>query len=390
MGIKILTQGLSFFYEIKGDLSLMNLVRKPFLFVLLILGISVLLGWLIWVFSSIFVYLVISIILSTILRPLTNYLSNQQFFNIRMPRVLAVFISFFSLILLLSAFVTLFLPLISDQIDIFSNIDLERVITRIEAPLEALETFLLKYQLGEFEKGDMANNIMEGVKNIFKEVEVASIVENIISLTGNVFVGLMAVTFITFFLLYEKGILRKHIINLIPNEYFEVSIAGLYKIEKLLSNYLIGLLLQMTAIFSIAFTGLSIFGINYAASIALFAAVINLIPYLGPILGAAFGILVGLSTSGGQIFVGNQFIFMVIEIASVFAIVQLTDNVVLQPLIFSKSVKAHPLEIFIIIFAGATLAGIVGMIAAIPVYTIIRVFVMEIYRGYRSYYIFKI
>lgn len=307
-----------------------------------------------------------------------------------MPRVLAVFISFFSLILLMSAFVTLFLPLISDQIEIFANIDLEKVMYRINAPLEALETFILKYQLGDFEKGFLAQNILAGIKNIIKEVELASIVENIISLTGNVFVGLMAITFITFFLLYEKGILRKHIINLIPNEYFEVSIAGLYKIEKLLSNYLIGLFLQMTAIFSIAFTGLSIFGINYAASIALFAAVINLIPYLGPILGATFGILVGLSTSGPQIFEGNQFIIMIIEIASVFGIVQLTDNVILQPLIFSKSVKAHPLEIFIIIFAGATLAGIVGMIAAIPVYTIIRVFIMEVYRGYKSYYIFKI
>lgn len=365
----------------------MNLFRKPLIFVLLAAIVFILLSWF---FSSIFVYLVISIILSTILRPLTNYLANQQLFNLRMPRVLAVFISFFSLILLIAIFITLFLPLISDQIRIFANIELEQVIAKIETPLEALESFILKYQLGDFEKGFLALNIKEGFNNLIQEIEIASIIENVISLTGNVFIGLMAVTFITFFLLYEKGILRKHLINLIPNEYFEVSIAGLYKIEKLLSNYLLGLLLQMTAIFSIAFTGLSIFGINYAASIALFAAVINLIPYLGPILGAVFGILVGLSTGGVQIFQSNQFLIMTIEIASVFAIVQITDNIVLQPLIFSKSVKAHPLEIFIIIFAGATLAGIVGMIAAIPVYTIIRVFVMEIYRGYKSYYIFKI
>ena len=365
----------------------MNIFRKPILFIVLTVGALIFLAWF---FSSIFSYLVISIILSTILRPLTNYLSNQQFFNMRMPRVIAVFISFFSLILLLSLFVTLFLPLISDQIDIFSSIDLEQVIRRIETPINSIEAFIIKYQLGDYEKGFLATSILEGIKNIIKDVDITSIVENIIALTGNVFVGLMAITFITFFLLYEKGILRKHIINLIPNDYFEVSIAGLYKVEKLLSNYLIGLLFQMTAIFSIAFTGLSIFGINYAASIALFAAVINLIPYLGPILGAIFGILVGLSTSGAQIFIGNQFLILTLEIASVFAMVQLTDNVILQPLIFSKSVKAHPLEIFIIIFAGATLAGIVGMIAAIPVYTIIRVFAMEVYRGYRSYYIFKI
>ncbi|MCK5210597.1 MAG: AI-2E family transporter [Cyclobacteriaceae bacterium] len=365
----------------------MNRFIKSIIVVILVLAVLI---FFIWIFSSIFIYLVISIILSTILRPLTNYLSIQQFFNLRMPRVLAVFISFLTLILLLSAFVTLFLPLISDQIQIFSSIDLEQVIAKIEIPLEALESFILKYQMGDYEKGFLALNVKEGIKNLVKEVEVASIVENVISVTGNVFVGLMAITFITFFLLYEKGILRKHLINLIPNEYFEVSIAGLYKIERLLSNYLLGLLLQMTAIFSIAFTGLSIFGINYAASIALFAAVINLVPYLGPILGATFGILVGLSTTGVQIFEGNQFIIMTIEIASVFAIVQLTDNVILQPLIFSKSVKAHPLEIFIIIFAGATLAGVVGMIAAIPVYTIIRVFVMEIYSGYKSYHIFKV
>lgn len=365
----------------------MNLFKRPIIFVILAFIVFIFFSWF---FSSIFFYLVISIILSTILRPLTNYLSNQQFFNVRMPRVVAVFISFVTLIFLLSAFVTLFLPLISDQIQIFTSIDLEQVIGKIQPSLESLESFILKYQVGDYQKGFLSSSVKDGIKNLITGVEVTSIVENLISLTGNVFVGMMAITFITFFLLYEKGILRKHLINLIPNEYFEVSIAGLYKIEKLLSNYLLGLLLQMTSIFSIAFVGLSIFGINYAASIALFAAVINLVPYLGPIFGATFGIMVGLSTSGGQIFEGNQFIIMAVEIASVFGAVQLIDNVLLQPLIFSKSIKAHPLEIFIIIFAGATLAGVVGMIAAIPVYTIIRVFVMEIYRGYKSYYIFKV
>jgi predicted PurR-regulated permease PerM len=328
-------------------------------------------------------------ILSTILRPLTNYLSNQQFFNMRMPRAVAVFVSFFTLIMLLSLFVTIFLPLISNQIQVFSSLDLDEVTQKIETPLKDVEAFILKYQLGDYEEGFLTANLKSGLTNFVSEIKFSSVLENAISLTGNIFIGLMAITFITFFLLYEKGIVRKQLINLIPNEYFEVSIAGLYKTEKLLSNYLLGLLFQMTAIFLIAFLGLSFFGINYAASIAIFAAIINLIPYMGPILGAVFGIVIGLSSSGADIFEGNQYIFMMIEIGSVFAVVQLTDNVILQPLIFSKSVKAHPLEIFIIIFAGATLAGIAGMIAAIPVYTIIRVFVMEVYRGYKSYHIFK-
>jgi predicted PurR-regulated permease PerM len=119
-----------------------------------------------------------------------------------------------------------------------------------------------------------------------------------------------------------------------------------------------------------------------------FAAVANLIPYLGPILGACFGIVVGISTSG-HITLSRELFILVVKILSVFGVVQVTDNVLLQPLIFSKSVKAHPLEIFVVIFAGATIAGIPGMIAAIPAYTIIRVSVIEVYAGVKGYRVFK-
>lgn len=365
----------------------MKALKRPIIYVVVAI-ISFL--FLSWYFSDIFIYLVVSLVLSTILKPLTNYLSSQQFFNVRMPRALAVFLSFFSLIFVIYLLITIFVPLISDQVQIFMGIDLDKIISKIEKPLYGIEQFVMEYELADLEQGSLAANIKTGLKNFISEIEITSIIEEFLSLTGNFFVGLMAVTFITFFMLYEKGLLRKQIINLIPNEYFEVSIAGLYKIEKLLSNYLLGLLFQMTAIFSIAFTGLSLFNVDYAASIALFAAVINLIPYLGPILGAIFGIIVGMSSGGSNIFESNEYIFLIIKIASVFGVVQVTDNVILQPLIFSKSVKAHPLEIFIIIFAGATLAGIAGMIAAIPVYTIIRVFIMEVFRGYNSYRIFKV
>jgi predicted PurR-regulated permease PerM len=128
--------------------------------------------------------------------------------------------------------------------------------------------------------------------------------------------------------------------------------------------------------------------IEYALTIALFAAIANLIPYAGPILGAMFGIIVGIST--GSYSQDSELTYLLIKILSVFSIVQIIDNILLQPMIFSKSVKAHPLEIFVVIFAGAKIAGVLGMIFAIPVYTIFRVSVMEFYKGYKSYRIFKI
>jgi predicted PurR-regulated permease PerM len=234
------------------------------------------------------------------------------------------------------------------------------------------------------------SNIRESITSFINEggaINIGSIINNLFTVAGSVTIGILAVVFITFFLLYEKGIFRRVALRLVPNNYFEMVITAFAKIEKLLSNYLIGLLVQMTAIFTLATIGLSIVGVKYAASIALFAAVANLIPYLGPLLGAIFGIVVSMSVSNfGSM---NEMLFLVIKIVTVFAIVQINDNLVFQPLIFSKSVKAHPLEIFIIIFVGGTLGGIVGMIAAIPVYTIVRVSVLEFSSGFKQYQIFN-
>jgi predicted PurR-regulated permease PerM len=209
----------------------------------------------------------------------------------------------------------------------------------------------------------------------------------VINTTSSLFIGLLAIAFISFFLLLENGLLRRNLMNLIPNPYFELSVATFTKVEKLLSNYLSGLLIQMLTIFSFASLGLSLLGVEYSLTIALFAAVANLIPYAGPILGASFGIIVGIST--GNFETNIELNYLIFKILSVFAIVQVIDNILVQPLIFSKSVKAHPLEIFVVIFVGAKIGGIVGMIFAIPVYTIFRVSVIEFFNGYKSYRIFK-
>lgn len=360
------------------------MINKSFLQIILFL-----LGFLLlaWVFSNIFSYFVISLVLSAIFSPLTNYINGLHFYGYHMPRFIAVLISFGVIIVVISLFVILFIPLIDDQVEIITSIDYEELYYRASAPLQQLENFL--YENGVIAEEDiLVENLRQSLLSIVGSINFGEFFNQLLSLTGSVFVGLLAVTFTTFILLYEKGIVRRQVIKLIPNQYFEVFIAAIYKIETLLSNYLIGLLFQIFSIFCIASLGLSLLGINYALTIAIFAALANLIPYAGPLLGSIFGIVVGLSTTITSAST-NEMIIIAIKIISVFAVVQVTDNILLQPLIFSKSVKAHPLEIFIIIFAGATLAGILGMIAAIPVYTILKVVYLELYTGYRQYHIFK-
>lgn len=354
----------------------------------LLVGV-VLVALLIWYFSNIFLYLVISVVIATILKPLTNYISQLHVYRVKVPRFLSVLFSFFILIIVLSLFIVLFIPLINEQIQVLSNINYESLWENLKNPINDLEAFLIENNLTDKEEKSLVTNLQQYLTSIIEPLNVTKFINNLISIAGNFFIGLIAVVFITFFLLYEKGTFRKYFISLIPNKYFEVSIAIIYKIERLLSNYLLGLLFQMFSIFSIAYVGLMILGIKYSLAIAVFAAFANLIPYLGPILGATFGIIVGISTST-TFNDPNDFLFLTIKIVSVFVLVQITDNLVLQPLIFSKSVKAHPLEIFIIIFVGATLAGIPGMIAAIPTYTVVRVSFLELYNGYKEYNIFKI
>ncbi|QCK14835.1 AI-2E family transporter [Mangrovivirga cuniculi] len=356
--------------------------------VYLVLGVALFI-FLAWFFSNIFIYIVISVIFAAILRGPANYLSQISVFGFQVPRVIAVIFSFLVLLLVVLLFVITFIPLISDQINVLANLNYDKLFRTAAEPVNWLEEFLINNNLTSESRGFIKDSIKDNFVGFITRINVSNLLNTLVGFTGSLFIGILAVAFITFFLLYEKGMIRRQFNKLIPNSYFEVTITAITKIERLLTNYLVGLLLQMTAIFTVASVGLSILGVKYAITIALFAALANLIPYVGPIMGATFGILIGLSTQllgNGD---GGSLLILVVKICAVFAVVQIMDNMIFQPLIFSKSVKAHPLEIFVIIFVGANLAGIVGMIAAIPVYTVLRVTVLEFYSGYNQYYVFK-
>lgn len=356
------------------------------IFFIIVLGVFALLTW---QFSNIVLYFIIASIVATFLNPLVKYLSERKFFGIRIPRIFSVIIAYFTLLLLIGAFITLFIPLIAAQIDVLSGLDFNAVADKFQAPVHSVEDFLRNMNFTQKEGSFLLEDTRNDILNLVQKMDFSELANNLIALTGGLFVGFLAVTFISFFLLYDSGILKRNLINFVPNAYFELTIGTITKIEMLLGNYLVGLLIQMISIFTLASIGLSIIGVKFSLTIAVFAALANLIPYLGPIIGAAFGILIGISTSVNILDTPNDFLVLSLSIAIVFAIVQVIDNLFLQPLIFSRSVKAHPLEIFVVIFAGASLAGIPGMIAAIPAYTIIRVSAKEFYNGYKGYRIFR-
>ncbi|WP_448520050.1 AI-2E family transporter [Rhodoflexus sp.] len=342
-----------------------------------------------WVFSDIVLYVILAIILSGILKVPTNAISQIQIGGIRIPRSIAILISFSILVGLLSLFVLLFIPLINEQVAVIASIPYDDFFDRLALPASRLEGLLIESRIVNQPRGFLLIQIKERLIEVFSQFRVSNLLNDLLLTTGNIFVGILAVLFITFFLLFEKGKVRKGVISLIPNQYFEVSISAIHKIERLLANYLLGLLLQIISIFTIVSFSLIVLGVNYAVTIGIFAAIVNVIPFAGPLIGTVFGIIVGISTASPELLEGNGYLLLLGQLFAAFVITQIIDNVVLQPIIFSKSVKAHPLEIFISVFAGATLGGVLGMLAAIPAYTIIRVSFVEISKGFREYKVFK-
>ncbi|GIV40637.1 MAG: AI-2E family transporter [Thermonema sp.] len=341
-------------------------------------------------FGNIASYLIISLILSAILGPIVNFLHDLQFFGIRMPRVLAVMLSFLIFFGFLITFLVLFAPLVYDQIQLIKSIQFDELLKRGQIPLLRIERFLNDSFDMQIAEGQLLQEIQRSLLRLLDSVRFGDLFNTLLSFAGQFFIGTLAVFFITFFFLYEKNFIHNLLTGMIPNRYFEVGISTIDKIERLLSNYLLGILLQMVAIFTIVSTGLSLLNIPYAITIGVFAAVANLIPYLGPVLGGSFGLIVGISSIALHAELSTQAVsFLALKILIVFAITQLTDNVVLQPVIFSRSVKAHPLAIFIAIFFGANIAGGIGMIFAIPVYTIFKVIISELQRGIKEYQVFK-
>ncbi len=218
-------------------------------------------------------------------------------------------------------------------------------------------------------------NLLDIQKGIYKYLNpsiIPSIFSTFIGFFGNILVAIMSILFITFFFLKEQGLFNNMITSILPNKYEGQTFTAIDQSSKLLIRYFVGVVIQIMIITIFVSVALSILGVKNALLIGFFAALMNIIPYIGPILGASFAILITLSSNLALPFY-DEMLPLLFKVMGVFMVMQFFDNFILQPNIFSKSVKAHPLEIFIVVLMGAKIGGILGMVVAIPIYTVLRV-----------------
>jgi len=195
---------------------------------------------------------------------------------------------------------------------------------------------------------------------------------SVVGTLGNFIIGLFSVAFIAFFFLKEQGLFNSMLASIIPDKYESQTVQAINDTSQLLIRYFTGVLGQMTLITIFVSVVLSILGVKNALLIGFFAALMNVIPYIGPIIGAGFALIITISSNLDVSFY-DEMVPLLSKVVLTFVIMQMLDNFILQPNIFSKSVKAHPLEIFIVVLIGAQVGGVGGMVLAIPAYTVLRV-----------------
>jgi len=345
-----------------------------------LLGIlAILLMGLSWYYlSSIIMYIIVAGVFSLIGRPLMNSLKELKIGKFAIPNALAAVLTLLAFYLVAGAFVMLFAPMIAEQVGLLRGVDYNNILAALEQPITQFNNFLIKY--GILQPGELIEErIREGASTYMGQLNIGSIFGSVFGVIGNVFgllISVFSITFIAFFFLTDRALLYNLVFSLIPGPFEKGFNNVVHQSKELLTRYFFGVLGQFIAVAIYITLGMLFLGVDNALLIGFFGGIMNIIPYVGPIIGLAFGFFVGITTNLGMDFY-TEMLPLLLQIAIVFGSMQMLDNLLLQPLIFSNSVKAHPLEIFLLILVAGTLSGITGMILAIPLYTIFRVIAKE-------------
>lgn len=326
----------------------------------IIFGIGLLLFFL-YKIQSILIYIAIAGVISLIGSPIIRFLK----YKLKFPNTLAVITTMCFFLGILSGLISMFIPLIIKQGENLSLLNTDKLQYTIAHLLNEINDYFLAQNI------DILNELKNA--DLFKNLTaIPNLLNSVISTLGNLSIGLFSVLFITFFLMKDTGIMEKSIYVLVNDNSESKLRNSLKTIQNLLSRYFIGLVFQITIIFIIYTLVLVIFGIENAIVIAFLCALLNLIPYVGPIIGGILMLFLSMSSNLGEDF-QTVILPTTIYVMIGYIIAQLIDNFLSQPLIFSNSVKSHPLEIFLVIMIAGILFGVTGMIVAIPTYTAIKV-----------------
>jgi predicted PurR-regulated permease PerM len=343
-----------------------------------VLGV-VLLGYILWNVRTIIIYFFAAAIIAFVARPLMRLLGKVKIKEFELPNWLKSALVLACFIFIMFGAVQMLIPTVLTQADIISQIDTNLLLERLQPQMDAVMKWAKKANINEVELEEM---LRSEINKIFTIGDIGSYIKGFISGLADSLIAAFSVLFISFFLIKDGNIVDNVVASLTPDKYLDKIKTIFNDTKNLLSRYFIGVIIQISIIITVVSIGLMLLGVKNALFIGVLAGIFNIIPYVGPLLGGTIGISLAITSQLEHIPDLNIVQFGLLAIIP-FTVAQLLDNFVLQPLIFSKSVRAHPLEIFIVILAAGNLGGVVGMIVAVPVYSFLRIVAREFFNGYK-------
>jgi len=324
-----------------------------------------------WYFMDIVAYILVATFVSMMGSPLVKRLDKVKIGKWKMPHSMSAAITLVGMLISVSLFLILIVPLIISQANVISSIDVNSLSDYYRSSLQGFYEFLVQYNVVD-PQASFTQYLQQQLTDLVDVARFTNFFANLVSGTGSVLMGVFIIIFLTFYFLLDDNLMKKFVLILTPEKHGENMEQVMHDSKFLLVRYFHGILIEVGIMMTIEATGLLIFGVPNAILIGFLGGMMNIIPYLGPVIGALIGVILAILSVLGM---GDydSLMLTVFTVFAVFAVANVIDNFVLQPQIYSKSVKAHPVEIFLAIIIGGKLSGIAGMILAIPTYTVIKV-----------------
>jgi putative permease len=343
---------------------MMEYTVSKFIKIMFAIILLIAIGWLLFKLSSIITIIIISILFAYILNPITSYFEAKG-----MSRTRSTIIVFLIIAGIFAGIFSYLIPLLINEI---STIQQSLDSGQSTQYFQKIEQFILdKIPLLSVESIDIQSRITGALADLSNSFFM--ILGSVVSLVTT----LVIIPFAVFFLLKDGPNMMKSMVSMIPNRYFEMSLNIIHKTDQQLGGYLRGQFFDALIIGFLSTLALWILNVNYFIMIGIFAGLSNMVPYVGPLAGGTVAALTVIMNGGGS--------FEVLLVILAFLIIQLLDNVLVQPLVVAKSVDLHPLIVIFAVIIGGQFFGILGMLLAVPFTGIVKVLSAELYHGIRKY-----
>lgn len=333
-----------------------------------------------WFLRNIIAYFLVAAIVSFLGTPLVDGIEKKvKLFKKPFPRWLASLLVLCVFIFLVFGIIYILIPPLITQAENISKISAVDFKKSFAEPIQNFRNSMVKLGM------DASLLTVENIKaQFFQYLNTINFSQSVQKIWGGVNSALgwiFSVSFIAFFFMKEKFLVYRIIHILTPDKYEPKMQKAMRNINKMLSKYFRSIILQVVIFTLYIFLGLTIVGEKYALTVAIFSGIINLIPFIGPILGLLVALVFSFCGHIGMPFY-NGILPESIQVIVVYLVSIGLDNFVSSPYIFSNSLKVHPLELFFVILAGGQLGGLTGMILAAPLYTIMRIMAKEFFNKF--------